>query len=133
MRYVCMKMHEHVTCKFKCIIGSAQSKPTSTQHSNEWNFKLIKATPIPKICTKISLILNNPKVCQKSQKLGQKIWNAWEKGRNQHTRWRKMILRPKIEWGGSLKCLRDVLGGKEAERIERNESEIARRLYIESS
>ena len=45
----------------------------------------------------------------------------------------KMILRPKIEWGGSLECLRDVLGGKEAERIERNESEIARRLYIESS
>ena len=35
-----MKMHEHVTCKFKCIMGSAQSKPTSTQHSNEVNTHL---------------------------------------------------------------------------------------------
>ena len=38
--YVCMKMHEHVTCKFKCIMGSAQSKPTSTQHSNKVNTHL---------------------------------------------------------------------------------------------
>ena len=29
--YVCMGMHEHVTCKRNCIMGSAQSKPTSTQ------------------------------------------------------------------------------------------------------
>ena len=35
-----MKMHEHVTCKFKCIMGSAQSKPTSTQHSNKVNTHL---------------------------------------------------------------------------------------------
>ena len=33
-------MHEHVTCKFKCIMGSAQSKPTSTQHSNKVNTHL---------------------------------------------------------------------------------------------
>ena len=26
-----MKMHEHVTCKDNCIMGSAQSKPISTQ------------------------------------------------------------------------------------------------------
>ena len=35
-----VRMHEHVTCKFKCIIGSTQSKPTSTQHSNEVNTHL---------------------------------------------------------------------------------------------
>ena len=39
-RYVYMKMHEHVTCKFKCIMGSTQSKPTSTQHSNKVNTHL---------------------------------------------------------------------------------------------
>ena len=67
-RYVCMKMHEHVTCKYKCIMGLAHSKPTSTQHSNEVNthlkcmkhrynahgmqcmkLKLNEATPDPKI------------------------------------------------------------------------------------
>ena len=100
---------------------------------NAWSFKLIEATPIPKNLHKNFIDFEQPQSLSKSQKLGQKIWNAWERGRNQHTRWRKMILRPKIEWGGSLECLRDVLGGKEAERIERNESEIARRLYMESS
>ena len=39
-RYVCMKMHKHMTCKFKRIMGSAQSKPTSTQHSNKVNTHL---------------------------------------------------------------------------------------------
>ena len=29
--YVCMGMHEHVICKINCIMGSAQSKHTSTQ------------------------------------------------------------------------------------------------------
>ena len=29
--YKCMRMHEHVTCNKKNIIGSAQSNPTSTQ------------------------------------------------------------------------------------------------------
>jgi len=29
-----MKMHEYVTCKLKNIIGSAQSKLTSTQQIN---------------------------------------------------------------------------------------------------
>ena len=29
-----MKIHEHLTCKFKYIMGSAQSKPTSTHHFN---------------------------------------------------------------------------------------------------
>ena len=32
----------------------------------------------------------------------------------------KKILRPKIEWGGSLECLRGVLGGEKAERIKRD-------------
>ena len=27
-------MHEHVTCKLKNIMGSAQSKPTNTQQFN---------------------------------------------------------------------------------------------------
>ena len=47
-----------------------------------------------------------------------------------------MILRPKIEWGRRFECLRGVLGGKEAERIERdkrNESEIARHVFIVNS
>ena len=30
-RYVCMKMHKHVTCKVKSITGSAKSKPTNIQ------------------------------------------------------------------------------------------------------
>ena len=33
-------MHEHVTRKNKFIMGSAQSKPTSTQHSNKVNTHL---------------------------------------------------------------------------------------------
>ena len=32
-----MRMHEHVICKYKFIMDSAQSKPTSTQHSNKVN------------------------------------------------------------------------------------------------
>ena len=28
---ICMRMHEHVTCKGNCIMGLAQSNPTSTQ------------------------------------------------------------------------------------------------------
>ena len=36
------KMHEYVTCKTNCIIGSAQSKPISTQtgstHLNAWQY-----------------------------------------------------------------------------------------------
>ena len=39
-RYACMKMHEHVTCKYKFIMGSTQSKYTSTQHSNKVNTHL---------------------------------------------------------------------------------------------
>ena len=31
VRYVCMKMHEHVMYNIKNIKGSAQSNPTSTQ------------------------------------------------------------------------------------------------------
>ena len=33
-------MHEHVTCKLKNIMGSAQSKPTSTHHCNKVNTHL---------------------------------------------------------------------------------------------
>ena len=36
------EMHEHVTCKTNCIMGSAQSKPVSTQtdstHLNPWQY-----------------------------------------------------------------------------------------------
>ena len=36
------EMHEHVTCKENCIMGSAQSKPISTQtystHLNAWQY-----------------------------------------------------------------------------------------------
>ena len=33
-------MHEHMTCKFKFIMGSAQSKPTYTHYSNKVNTHL---------------------------------------------------------------------------------------------
>ena len=39
-RYICIKMHEHVICNIKSIIGSAQSKPTSTHHCNKVNTHL---------------------------------------------------------------------------------------------
>ena len=35
-----MKIHEHVTCKYKCIMGSSQSNPTNTQHNNKLNTHL---------------------------------------------------------------------------------------------
>ena len=35
-----VRMHENVTCKYKYIKGSAQSKPTSTQQSNKVNTHL---------------------------------------------------------------------------------------------
>ena len=35
-----MKMHEHVTCKLKNIMGSTKSKPTSTHHCNKVNAHL---------------------------------------------------------------------------------------------
>ena len=35
-----MRMHEHVTCKYKLIMGSAQSKPTSTQLNTKVNTHL---------------------------------------------------------------------------------------------
>ena len=73
----------------------------------------------PKNCTKTSLILKKPKVYQKSQKLGKTIWNAYERGRNQHTKWRKMIFRPKISWEWSLereKCVWEVKRLKSVER-----------------
>ena len=78
-----MKMHEHVTCKYKCIMGSAQSKPTNTHHSNRVNTHLkcmkhcYNAHVILKNWAKTSLILKNLKTFQKSQKLGHKMWNAW--------------------------------------------------------
>ena len=34
------EMHEHVTCKYKYIMGSAQPKPTSIQHCNKVNTHL---------------------------------------------------------------------------------------------
>ena len=40
VKNVCMKMHEHVICNSKSIIGSAQSKPTSTHVCNKVNTHL---------------------------------------------------------------------------------------------
>ena len=37
---VCMEMHEHVTYNRKIIMGSAQSKPTSTQANNRYSTHL---------------------------------------------------------------------------------------------
>ena len=85
-----MKMHEHVTCKLKNIMGSAKSKPTSTHHCNKVNthLKCMKhcynanamqcmmiythlSKTHPKNFTKTSSILKNLKKFQKPQKLGQ--------------------------------------------------------------
>ena len=84
-------MHEHVTCKYKFIMGSAQSKPTSTQHSNKVNthLKCMKHCYNAHVmqCTefkdhfnknpsqnlkKNSKVLKNLKQFQKPQKLGQR-------------------------------------------------------------
>ena len=35
-----MGMHEYVTCKGNCIMGLAQSKPTSTQADNIYSTRL---------------------------------------------------------------------------------------------
>jgi len=48
-------MHEHVTCKLKNVMGSAQSKPTKTH---------------PKNFTKTSSVLKTPKNFQKPKNLG---------------------------------------------------------------
>ena len=86
--YVSMKMHEHVTWKYKCIMGSAQSKPTNTQHSNKVNthlkcmkhcydahvmqcmkFKTQWSNIQPKNCTKNSLILKKTQSLSKIPKV----------------------------------------------------------------
>ena len=84
------KMHEHVTCKLKNIMGLAQSKPTSTHHCNKvnthlkcmkhcYNANVMQCMNIldhlnknhPNNFTKTSSILKNLKKFQKPQKLGQ--------------------------------------------------------------
>ena len=40
VKYVCMKMHKHVICNSKNIIGLAQSNPTSTHACNKVNTHL---------------------------------------------------------------------------------------------
>ena len=95
-RYVCTKMHEHVTCKYKCIIGSVQSKPTNTQHSNKVNThrKCMKhyynayvmqclkfqtsfwQNPSQKL-TKNFIDFENFQNFPKIPKVGHKTWNVW--------------------------------------------------------
>ena len=45
VKYVCMKMHEHVICNSKNIMGSAQSNPTNTQsfQQSKHTFKMHEA------------------------------------------------------------------------------------------
>ena len=83
------KMHEHVTCKLKNIMGLAQSKPTSTHQCNKvntnlkcmkhcYNANVMQCMNIldhlnknhPNNFTKTSSILKNLKNFQKLQKLG---------------------------------------------------------------
>ena len=94
------KLHEHVTCKLKNIMGSAQSKPTSTHHCNKVNthlkfMNIVKNANVmqcmnivdhlnknhPKNFRKTSSILKNPKNFpkkkKKTQKLGHNAWNVW--------------------------------------------------------
>ena len=35
-----VRMHKHVTCTYKFIMGLAQSKPISTQHCNKYSTHL---------------------------------------------------------------------------------------------
>ena len=86
-----MKMHEHVTCKLKNIMGSVQSKPTSTHHCNKVNTHLkcmihrynanvmqcmmfynsFKQNPTQKFCKNL-INFENPKNFSKTQNLGKK-------------------------------------------------------------
>ena len=69
-----MSMHEHVTCKNKFIMGLAQSKPTSTQHSNKVNIhlKCMKHCYNAHVmqCMKFKIILTktHPKIITRTQK-----------------------------------------------------------------
>ena len=82
-----MKMHEHVICNSKDIMGSAQSNPTSTQslqqgkHTSKcmkhcYNAHVMQCMMFkdqiykthPKNFAKTSLILKNPKFFNKPQK-----------------------------------------------------------------
>ena len=133
------EMHEHVTCKYKYIRGSAQPKPTSIQHCNKvnthlnawnivimqmwcnaWSFKTILVKPNPKILRKTHQFWKIPNFQHKPIKLGQKcvMHDEWVKMR--HTWSREGTQRPKNMWVGGLEWEREVLGGEKIEWVERD-------------
>ena len=150
-----MRMHEHVTCKYKFIMGSAQSKPTSTQHSNKVNTHLkcmkhcynayvmqcmkfkdhFNKNPSQNL-TKLK-ILKNLKQFQKPQKLGQRSWKCMikMKKRSYQMRNEDLEIEKKVRKLKSLSFGWMREGEKSVYRERSNwiETEIARILFIEKS
>ena len=151
-----MRMHEHVTCKYKFIMDSAQSKPTSTQHSNKVNthLKCMKHCYNAHVmqCMKFkdhfnknpsqnfnknSKVLKNLKQFQKPRKLGQRSWKCMMKMKKVSYQMRNKDLETENEVR-RLKSLRfGCLGVREEksyqERSKENGFEIARHEFIQTS
>ena len=151
-----MRMHEHVTCKYKFIMGSAQSKPTSTQNSNKVNTHLkcmkhcynahvmqcikFKDHFNRNLCqnfNKNSKVLKNLKQFQKPQKLGQRSWKCMIKMKKvSYQIWNR-----DLETKNEVRKLKSLSFGwlREGEkyvyreRSRRNETKIARILFIGNS
>ena len=85
---------------------------------------------------KTSLIFKNPKVNQKSQKLGQKHEMHDGMSEKDHTRCKKMIFRPKISWEWS-QIEKSVFGKwkgwNQLREIKESRSKITKHIYIEIS
>ena len=86
-------------------------------------FNIIWTKPIPKILQKTSLILKNPKIFQKPQKLGQKRWNAWLNERNRIIPEEENDLEAKDWVGKRFRVREGCLGrwGVRKSEIEKNE------------
>ena len=128
-----------MTCKYKFIMGSAQSKPTSTHHSNKVNtyLKCMKHCYNAHVmqCMKFKDHLNkNPsqnfnknskvlkifKQFQKPQKLGQRLWKCMIKMKKLSYQMRNKDFKTKNEvrkkYGVFEKCFGRWRGWKYRER-----------------
>ena len=96
-------------------------------------FNIIWTKPIPKILQKTSLILKNPKIFQKPQKLGQKRWNAWLNERNRIILEEENDLEAK-DWVGKRFRVREGClgrwGGRKSRERSRKMSEKSRWSFI---
>ena len=147
------KKHEHVTCKYKFIMGSAQSKLSSTQHSNKVNthLKCMKHRYNAHVmqCMKFkdhfnknpsqnfnknSKVLKNLKQFQNPQKLGQRSWKCMIKMKKVSYQMRNKDLETEKEVRKmkslSFGWLREGEKSVYREGSRRIETEIARILFI---